>query len=64
MTAYLVSIDGPRGPEAQVWYGKPGEFVGRTDHAVMRLELPEREAPWSIEEALNYAQCHPDAVRS
>jgi len=64
MTAYLVSIEGLRGPEAQIWYGEPGKFVGRSDHAVTKMVLPEREALWSIDEALAYAHLHPDAVRA
>lgn len=60
-TAYLVTIDGPRGPEAQIWYGEKGQFVGRSNHAVAKVELPDRPS-WSIDEAMEWAHSHPDAT--
>jgi hypothetical protein len=63
MAAYLVTIDGLRGPETQIWYGEPGKFVGRSDHAVLKIKLPERDS-WSIADASAWAIEHPDEWRA
>lgn len=53
MTAYLATINGQRGPELQVLYGKAGEFVGRPPgwKPPVLVELPD-EGPWSVDRAL------------
>lgn len=64
MSAYLVAIDGLRGTEVQVWYQDGGEFVGAQIPSGTKMRLPDRDEPWSIAEALEWGQRHPDAIKS
>ena len=61
MAAYLVTVDGLRGPEAQIWYDDSGQFVGPSS-AMAKMKLPERDS-WSIAEALNWARQNPDGEK-
>lgn len=55
MTAYLVTIEGLRGPELQIWYGEPGEFIGPKLETSERIKLPD-DRQWTVETALTYVQ--------
>jgi hypothetical protein len=62
--AYLVTVEGLRGPEAQIWYGEPGKFVGPSDNSVLKMRLPDQDEPWSIAAALSWAERNPDGARN
>lgn len=65
MVSYLVTIEGQRGPEPQIWH-KDSErdgFVGCSMQPVTKIALPEREEPWTVAAAMDFALANPDVSK-
>lgn len=58
MSAYLAILDGQRGREVQIIYPLDGRAVGHPASwkPAAKLELPDRDEPWTIADALAQAE--------
>lgn len=54
MKPYLVTIEGLRGLERQIWYKDGTRFVGPPLAIVSSHELPDR--PWRVDDAVRYVR--------
>lgn len=64
MVSYLVTIEGQRGPEPQIWHQDRGSLVGcEGQKPATKIALPERDEAWTVQAALDWAIANSDVSK-